>query len=140
MKTSKLKDVIYELGNVAEYEFTPTYFKHLDNACVEICDKLDELQVFKDKQEQGLLISLPCKVGDIVYLIKHCMVECKKKPIECVVDELTINGSGCHAILSGNEVFYAMQRFSGVSIEDFGKTVFVTRSEAESALAKMGGK
>lgn len=105
-----------------------------------MADLRETLKAYEDKQEQGLLIELPCKVGNTVYLINHFMVDRKKKPIKCIVDELTIDGSGCYAILSGNEAFYAMQRFRAVSIKEFGKNVFLTQSEAEEALERMGGK
>jgi len=101
----------------------------------------EKLADYEDKQEQGLLIELPCKVGDTVYLINHFMVESRKKPIKCTVNEFLIEGSGhCHAVLDGTEAFYAMKRFRAVKLEEFGKTLFLTLSEAEEALAKMGGK
>ena len=86
------------------------------------------------------MIELPCKVGDTVYLIQHFMVESRKKPIKCTVNEFLIEGSGhCHAVLDGTETFYAMQRFRAVKIQEFGKTVFLTLSEAEEALERMKG-
>lgn len=102
----------------------------------DIQDAIQKLAYYEEKQEQGLLIELPCKVGDTVYLINHFMVESRKKPIKCNVDEFTIDGLGCYAVLNGSEAFYAMQRFRAVNIKEFGKTVFLTRSEAESALQR----
>lgn len=135
MEISKLKDVIYELVNVAEYEFTPEYFKNLDNACVEICDRLDELQAFKDKQEQGLLIELPCKVGDIVYQIGKGWYQVGTDICEFVVTAITISKD--KIIIS---VENENQMGFPVSIDCIGKRLYLTRSEAEEALAKMGGK
>lgn len=135
-KTERNREMIcrYEDCDVCE-EYCP----HLqEDNCHCLQEILEKLGSYEDKQEQGLLIELPCKVGDTVYLINHFMVDRKKKPIKCIVDELTIDGLGCYAVLSGSEVFYAMQRFRAVSIKEFGKTAFTTQAKAEEALAKMG--
>ena len=123
MKISKLKDAIYELVNVAEYEFTPTYFKNIDNACVEICEKLDKLADYEDKQEQGALVELKAKVGDDIFKIingtisrlKITRIEITIYGIEYFVWGYTLTNEGC------------------------GVTWFLTEAEAEEALAKMGG-
>ena len=130
-------------------------YEDLEEQCVkdnlfglhELCEKwkaffedIVELVDYRKKQKQGLLISLPCKVGDTVYFVQHFMVESRKKPIKCTVNEFLIEGSGrCHAVLDGAEAFYEMKRFRAMKIEEFGKTVFLTQAEAEEALAKMGG-
>lgn len=93
-----------------------------------------------DKQEQGLLIELPVKVGDTVYLTERLTVARGIVILKCNVDEFTVTTSGCYAVLNGNESYYALQRFRAVKIENFGKTIFLTRSEAEEALAKMKGE
>ena len=42
--------------------FIKEYWEHR-----QVAEWLEELQAFKDKQEQGLLIELPCKVGTVVF-------------------------------------------------------------------------
>lgn len=92
------------------------------------CQK--ELQAFKDKQEQGLLLELPCKVGDTVYEIQPLTGKITPRTIRstviCNAPELTI-------------MYKSGYDYSNVQ-EDFGKTVFLTRSKAEEALAKMKGE
>ena len=144
MEISKLKDVIYELVNVAEYEFTPEYFKNLDNACVGICDRLDELQAFKDKQEQGLLIELPCKVGDTVWEADE---DSAFFLTECYVERFGFDEAGnVYCIYTSKDETYSAKTY----LDEFGKTIILTNeevqkrlakmhSEAEEALAKMGG-
>ena len=129
MKISKLKDVIYELVNVAEYEFTPTYFKNIDNACVEICEKLDKLANYEDKLEQGLLIELPVPLGETVYRL---VPKTYRK-----IETITIS----EYLVRGNMLYYKSKK-SGLlyPCSEIGETVFLARSEAEEALAKMGGK
>lgn len=79
------------------------------------CDRflkvLDKLATYEDAEEQGLLLRLPCKVGTTVYAIY------------------------------GNKVTKgALIRQSSISfLDDFGKTVFLTKEEAEQALAEMKG-
>ena len=78
-----------------------------------------KLADYEDKEEQGLIISLPCKVGDTVYQMWKNADGFYVKPWK--VSTLT----------------WLVQ-----AIEDglFGKTWFLTEAEAEEALAKMGGK
>lgn len=72
------------------------------------CKALDKLAEYEDLEEQGLLIKLPCKVGDDVYLI--------------------------HNICNGKWTKIEKVKF-GISLYNyFGKTVFLTREEAEKAL------
>ena len=97
----------------------------------------EELKQYKDKEEQGLLIELPCKVGDTVYF-----------PIYDYHDSAIIETIRNEE----NGVFFDWVQYEvGVdctevwdngtfTLEMVGKSVFLTRSEAEEALAKMGGK
>lgn len=103
-------------------------------------DDLKHIQDLIDAEEQGLIIHLPCKVGATVYLINHNKLEMRAKPIKCIVDEFTMSGVDCYAVLNANEPFYSMRRFKAVNIKNFGKTVFLTKEEAEQALAEMESK
>lgn len=44
---------------------------------------LKELQHYKDLEEQGRLIELPCKVGDTVYAIRHHGMEDRIEKNNC---------------------------------------------------------
>lgn len=66
---------------------------------------------YNDAEEQGLLLRLPCKVGDTVYSV--------------VKDGLQIFE------LKFSLDFYVRRK------DDFGKTIFLTKEEAEQALAEM---
>ena len=68
---------------------------------------LDKLLEYQKLEKQGLLIKLPCKVGDTVYLI-HEVARCTPT-IEPV-------------------------KFGIALYNYFGKTVFLTQAEAEKAL------
>ena len=88
-----------------------------------MADLRETLKAYEDKQEQGLLISLPCKVGDKVYII-----------VGKDISEQKVVGFKISSI-DGLEVYTMRWVLSG---SDFGREAFLTRSEAEEALARMG--
>jgi len=87
----------------------------------------DELKYYKDLEEQGLLIKLPCKVGDTVYAI-NC-----NEIIESTVTEITLNEKGVRYI----RLYSTDDRLADFKYDYFKKTVFLTREEAEKALEDM---
>lgn len=87
----------------------------------KICNKLGE---YEDLEEQGLLLKLPCKVGDIVYRI------CGTK--------------GNHYVGERKVVSITIHRYS-ITIsttrdDTLGKKIFLTREEAEAKLEELRGK
>ena len=98
--------------------------QHLSEEYGQLAEWLEELQSLRDKQEQGLLISVPVKPEDTVYVIVKKNISPQK------VIEIRISCNGIE-IMTNRRVFH---------ISAIGETVFLTRSEAESELAKMGGK
>ena len=95
--------------------------KHEKNA-LENAHIVDD---YRQKQEQGLLISLPCKVGDKVYIIVKKNISAQN------IVRIELSDHDRTEFVTSRRKFHK---------SEFGKTVFLTRSEAESALAKMGGK
>ena len=96
-------------------------------ATKELIECQKELQAYKDKQEQGLLIELPCKVGDTVYRLtasKNAYYKTRVSRITIYEDSIWVH------FFNGK----------GVSIKEIGKTVFLTEAEAEEALARMKGE
>ena len=86
-----------------------------------VCEKLGK---YEDLEEQGRLIKLPCKVGDTIYGLHKAMV--------CELDTETI---GISKMPSG-EILYLIDGWE-LDKGDFGKTVFLTKSEAEQKLKEM---
>lgn len=87
---------------------------------------IHEWKEYKDLEEQGKLLKLPCAVGDTVYsLDRFCSgssLDCPSRPCESCEDyQLEIYD----------------EKFKLNDMNDFGKTVFLTREEAEAALDKM---
>lgn len=86
---------------------------------------IDRLAEYEDMEEQGLLVRLPCKIGATVYRFQRYFndatlkSEIKIKP--CVVESVSTK-----CIITTDHM---VMLFS-----NFGKTVFLTREEAEKAL------
>lgn len=76
----------------------------------------------KNAEEQGLLLRLPCKVGDTVYRITSA----NTKIVEDEVLWFEKYGS--------NSPIVMLKEYEDVSAVRFGKTVFLTKEEAEQAL------
>lgn len=88
---------------------------------------LKKLADYEDLEEQGLLIRLPCKVGDILYCIVNGEVK-KLKVHSFGVPDFEITN-----IESKYVDGFKIVRFVG----EVGKTVFLTREEAEKKLEEL---
>ena len=91
-------------------------------------DKLiyEKLREYEDAEEQGLLLRLPCKVGDTVY----CFT-----PFCEICEETLDNEFSCEDCNKGS--FVSENKFDYEMIRMFGRSIFLTKEEAEQALAKM---
>lgn len=90
-------------------------------------DKLGELE---DLEEKGLLLRLPCNVGDTLYKPNPITL---KEIVEIRIESIFITESSIN--ISGRTT--KMKYSFCCSPSDIGKTVFLTREEAEAALAEM---
>lgn len=91
---------------------------------------VDKLADYEDAEEQGLLLRLPCKVGDTVYTVSSYM-ECCREECKWVEEE-------CDECCDYQRVYFVKEtKFQIQMIAVFGKTVFLTKEEAKQALAKM---
>lgn len=89
--------------------------------------RLRELAV---ADQEGHVIVLPCKVGHRVF----ALLDTDKHISECEVKQI---GLGNEIGFVGLEPIGARGREYGVALNGFGKTVFLTREEAEKALREM---
>ena len=80
--------------------------------------------------KEGRVIVLPCKVGHRVF----ALLDTDKHISECEVKQI---GMGNKIGFIGLEPIGARGREYGVSLNGFGKTVFLPREEAEKALEGM---
>ena len=113
-------------------------------SCYSTRKIIERLAEYEDLEEQGLLLRLPCKVGDTVWVItspfnvfegieynENLRDECYESFISSVTFyknsvQYRINAKVTNHFISA---YYCEQ--------DFGKTVFLTKEEAEQKLKEM---
>ena len=130
------------------------WFKDAENgnAHLEPCEMtahhnrmaLDKLATYEDAEEQGLLLRLPCKVGDTVYVVTSPFnvfddieydENMKDEVYEAYVSSVSFYESGEQYRIYAK----VTNHFIGAYFRecDFGKTVFLIREEAEAKLKEM---
>lgn len=115
-----------EIDIICRHEECDTDVEHCPNFdeynCPCLQDVLKSLAEYENLEEQGKLPKLPCVVGDITYSLSklHGGIT------EAIVKKIEIDADG----------FWVITSESIYSFDDFGKTVFLTKEEAEAALKK----
>ena len=99
MERLSIESLIVDENELAEH-YKEAGNEHGYKGKSKLVEYLKELKTYKDAEEQGLILRLPCKVG---FELKFSLD------------------------------FYVRR------MSDFGKTVFLTKEEAEQALAEMKG-
>jgi hypothetical protein len=94
------------------------------------CGGISRVRVLAEADKDGRLVVLPCKVGQRVF----ALLDTDKHISECEVKQI---GMGNKIGFIGLEPIGARGREYGVALNGFGKTVFLTREEAENALGAM---
>ena len=92
----------------------------------EPCGGLDSLRELAEDDKDRRLVMLPCKVGDTVYFALIGRI------IEKQVFSIVSFSNSTRIYCGGTSEYFRP--------EDIGKTVFLTREEAEKALRGMEGK
>lgn len=110
-----------------------------ERACEPDCEEIDavyrKLKDYEDAEEQGLLLRLPCKVGDIVWEINAE----RKRISKFVIESITIYP--CNVIQFNWTLLEGIcKNVVGFSKTELGITVFLTREEAEAKLKEMEGE
>ena len=94
----------------------------------ELCGGFDRLRELAEADEDGRCVVLPCRQGDELWT--YCNHPVKRVYSFTVSDVSTLNGRTVLNTLG----------LGTIRPEDIGKTVFVSREEAERALQEMEGK
>lgn len=112
-------------------------FDMTEETCAEYQKVLDKLAHYEDLEEAKRLVELPCKVGDTVWELCKCYDD-KYRIFPMTVCRIVTFGSP--RLLKDNEIevwnIYAESDYCKMykSFYDIGKTVFLTREEAEVVL------
>lgn len=134
------------LGRVVEYEdtgWTPkevTALGELFNYALKESKTLTEqltllkhIRELAEADKDGRVLILPCRVGDTVWANLDGMRHTRK----CVIEFVNI---GSHVTTIVFSTVDGLREQYGVNPSSFGKTVFLSREEAERALQEMEGK
>ena len=99
--------------------------------CLQDKDKkaYKELAEYRRLEEQGLLLKLPCKVGDTVYKIYDDIYA-------FTVTDIYLSKETIVIIIAGKELKLSIS----LSVDDFCEYVFLTKEEAEKALTELTGE
>lgn len=100
-----------------------------------VCEKLGE---YEDLEEQGRLIKLPCKVGDVVYTYCGEFGILEYEVDSIVIDKHITYQCSAYSEPIGDCPSECLDEIEP-GISDFGKTVFLTESEAEAKLKELRG-
>ena len=96
---------------------------------------LTKLGEYEDLEEQGRLIKLHCKVGDVVYFAHHDRVISSK-----VLSEKYHAEAENHGVFIRERLTIDVEGVSAeIDFGDIGKTVFLTKPEAEAKLKELRG-
>lgn len=108
---------VYGCGNNCKYDYKYCN-NHLED-CPTINEIYEKLAAYEDAEEQGLLLRLPCKVGDTVYTACSWGIESGVVGnIEIIADRVFVNN------------------IHGAMIAE-AHNVFLNKEEAEQALARL---
>ena len=114
-------------GSNCKYGFQHCRTEDWEN-CKTIDDVIDKLADYEDLEEQGLLLRLPCKIGTKVYNITWW---------DDVQKKVVVKGKTYYRTIHKHKV--SKSTFGYTDIEEIGKTVFLTKSEAEAKLKELRG-
>lgn len=104
----------------------------------QVAEYLRKLKEYEDLEEQGRLIKLPCKVGDKIFLDFAGFGK--------DIDRFTVKDFHLDCFEDGETILFCDyesndRTLSGqIDVMEFGKTVFLTKSEAEAKLKELRGE
>ena len=116
--TVKWTDKVYDTldpVDILDNEYSKTNYNKL----------LTKLGEYEDLEEQGLLLRLPCKVGDTLYRLVPNLY---REYVEIKIAQFVINKNG---------IYFITNKGVSWSVDKIGKTVFLTQDEAEQKLKEM---
>ena len=105
----------------------------------DVAKLLEELKSYKDLEEQGLLVRLPCKVGDMLWYNVFGYLESYE------IKAFSYGHCDSYVEVSAeieDEIIFYCENYTGsitgsFPMSEIGKTVFLTREDAEKKLEEM---
>jgi hypothetical protein len=113
-----------------------------ERACEPDCEEIDavyrKLKDYEDAEEQGLLLKLPCKVGDTLYRVNK---GAKEPVIMMRVIQLYIKQIHKDITVMRIDAINDADMCESCYLPcDIGERIFLTREEAEAKLKEMEGE
>ena len=108
---------------IRTFTFTSNYIKGKIDAW-SIAQALNKLQEYENAEEDGLLLRLPCPIGSTVYAVVE---ECEGDYYDCSHSCETCNN---------RHIYIVEEKFNLEYLDEIGKWIFLTKAEAEQALAE----
>ena len=102
----------------------------------QVAEYLRKLKAYENLGEQGRLVKLPCNGGDKIYFIKSAF-SMAHFPIEARIT--SICGIDCDSDVMYSSITEYNKIDRRFKSSDIGKTVFLTKSEAEAKLKELRG-
>ncbi len=153
MERLTLDEAIAHAKEVAEEKYNEGFLCHANpddgklDECVkcaqeheQLAEWLTQLKEYQQLEEQGRLLKLPCKVGDMLYYPdKEFNIIIPMRLTEIVIKFNGLDTSSCqYDCCSFDECGDAYEDYE-FDDEDIGETVFLTKSEAEAKLKELRG-
>ena len=133
MERLTLDEAITHAKEVSEEKYNEGFLCHANpddgklDGCVkcaqeheQLAEWLTQLKEYQQLEEQGKLVKLPCKIGTKVYNITWW---------DDVQEKVVVKGKTYYRTIHKHKV--SKSAFGYTDIEEIGKTVFLTKSEAE---------
>lgn len=140
-----IRDYLRDREDVRAYEATrltpeevSTLVKDWSDLCTIVgeCGGITRVKALAEADKDGRLVVLPCKVGDTVWVTSNPWTgKLLKKPLDAYVNGMKMYSHGLYVNL-----LFDTRKINGTrdyEINHIGKTVFITREEAEKALEAM---
>lgn len=110
----------------------------LDDRCSLMLDACKKLAEYEQSEEQGLLVRLPANKNKEIYIISSRWTVCS----ECGSRFDEYNCIGCEYECDSKKEYYVYPTYlSSIDVNTyanrFGKTIFLTREEAEKKLEEL---
>lgn len=105
-----------------------------------MADLREKLKEYEDLEEQGRLLKFPCRVGDMLYYPdKEFNIIIPVRLTEIVIKFNGLDTSSCQYDCSSFDECGDVYEEYEFDTNDFGKSVFLTKSEAEAKLKELRG-
>lgn len=149
-----LEEAIAHAKEVAKKNYRGADFESIDSIdddiktnCIKCAEEhmqlvkwLEELKSYKDLEEQGLLVRLPCKLKDKLYHFYG--IDLEDNFADTISDKIIMKVVATEFIIDSYEIAIKCitdwnSSYEYLPTAEFGKTVFLTREEAEKKLEEI---